>query len=40
MTVDGWRARPRPPLVVEGLEDCLALFGAEPEDTTTDSPAG
>jgi RimJ/RimL family protein N-acetyltransferase len=29
MTVDGWRARPRPPLAIEGLEDCLALFGAD-----------
>src|SRR4029453_6104010 len=29
MTGDGWRARPRPPLAIEGLEDCLALFGAD-----------
>jgi RimJ/RimL family protein N-acetyltransferase len=29
MTVDGWRARPRPALSIEGLEPCLDLFGAE-----------
>jgi RimJ/RimL family protein N-acetyltransferase len=31
MTIDGWRARPRPTLAIEGLEDCLALFGVERE---------
>lgn len=27
MTVDGWRSRPRPPVVIEGLEACRELFG-------------
>jgi RimJ/RimL family protein N-acetyltransferase len=27
MTVDGWRARPRPTITVLGLEGCLRLFG-------------
>lgn len=27
MTRDGWRSRERPPLAVEGLEGCRALFG-------------
>lgn len=27
LTLEGWRARPRPPLSVEGLEGCLAMFG-------------
>jgi RimJ/RimL family protein N-acetyltransferase len=36
MTVDGWRARPRPPLAIEGLEDCLALFGVDPEGREPD----
>jgi RimJ/RimL family protein N-acetyltransferase len=27
MTVEGWRARPRPALTIEGLEPCLELFG-------------
>jgi RimJ/RimL family protein N-acetyltransferase len=27
MTLDGWRARPRPPVTFEGLEACLDLFG-------------
>jgi RimJ/RimL family protein N-acetyltransferase len=27
LTLDGWRARPRPEVTVEGLESCLALFG-------------
>jgi RimJ/RimL family protein N-acetyltransferase len=27
MTVEGWRSRPRPDVVVEGLEESLALFG-------------
>jgi RimJ/RimL family protein N-acetyltransferase len=32
MTVEGWRARPRPALIIEGMEPCLDLFGvgAEP----------
>jgi len=29
MTEERWRARPRPPLTIEGLESCLALFGAD-----------
>ena len=28
MTVDGWRARPRPPVEIEGLEACREMFGA------------
>ena len=28
MTVEMWRARPRPPLTIEGLEACRDLFGA------------
>jgi RimJ/RimL family protein N-acetyltransferase len=27
MTLDGWRAQPRPEVTVEGLEPCLELFG-------------
>jgi RimJ/RimL family protein N-acetyltransferase len=27
LTLEGWRARPRPEVVVEGLEGCLELFG-------------
>ncbi|MEO8273690.1 MAG: GNAT family protein [Chloroflexota bacterium] len=27
LTLDGWRARPRPPVTVEGLESCVHLFG-------------
>jgi RimJ/RimL family protein N-acetyltransferase len=27
LTLEGWRARERPTVKVEGLEDCLALFG-------------
>jgi RimJ/RimL family protein N-acetyltransferase len=27
MTLEAWRARPRPEVVVEGLEGCLELFG-------------
>ncbi len=27
MTLEGWRSRPRPEVVVEGLEGCLDLFG-------------
>jgi RimJ/RimL family protein N-acetyltransferase len=27
MTLEDWRARPRPEVAVEGLEACLALFG-------------
>ena len=30
MTLEDWRARPRPEVVVEGLEDCLPLFGLAP----------
>jgi RimJ/RimL family protein N-acetyltransferase len=30
LTVEGWRARPRPSVAVEGLEAGLALFGLEP----------
>jgi RimJ/RimL family protein N-acetyltransferase len=32
MTVEGWRARPRPPLEIEGLDACLDLFGVGPDD--------
>lgn len=31
MTLEGWRARPRPEVVVEGLEGCLDLFGLPQE---------
>jgi RimJ/RimL family protein N-acetyltransferase len=31
MTVDGWRARPRPTVDVTGLEPSLELFGLPPE---------
>lgn len=27
MTLDGWRARPRPEVQIDGLEPCLELFG-------------
>jgi RimJ/RimL family protein N-acetyltransferase len=27
LTLDGWRAMPRPKVVVEGLEGCRELFG-------------
>ena len=27
MTVDDWRSRPRPPVVIEGLDACRELFG-------------
>ena len=27
LTAEGWRARPRPAVEVEGLDACLALFG-------------
>jgi RimJ/RimL family protein N-acetyltransferase len=30
LTVEGWRARPRPKVTVEGLEACFGLFGLEP----------
>ena len=30
MTLEGWRSRPRPEVVVEGLEGCLEMFGAAP----------
>jgi RimJ/RimL family protein N-acetyltransferase len=29
MTLDGWRARPRPEIRVEGLERCRSLFGLD-----------
>jgi RimJ/RimL family protein N-acetyltransferase len=29
LTLEGWRSRPRPDVTIEGLEDCLALFGLE-----------
>jgi RimJ/RimL family protein N-acetyltransferase len=29
MTLDGWRARTRPAVTVEGLEGCLDMFGLE-----------
>ncbi len=32
MTLEGWRARPRPEVVVEGLEGCLELFGVARRD--------
>lgn len=35
MTLDGWRARERPVVSVEGLDTCLRLFGLPP----TDDPA-
>jgi hypothetical protein len=28
------------PLIIEGLEDCLALFGAVGETASTDGPTG
>jgi RimJ/RimL family protein N-acetyltransferase len=28
MTEAAWRSRPRPPVVIEGLEACRGLFGA------------
>jgi RimJ/RimL family protein N-acetyltransferase len=28
MTFDGWRSRPRPTVAIEGLAECLELFGA------------
>jgi hypothetical protein len=27
MSADGWRSRPRPPLLIEGLEACRDMFG-------------
>ena len=27
MTLEGWRSRPRPPLVIEGLDACRDMFG-------------
>jgi RimJ/RimL family protein N-acetyltransferase len=30
MTAQAWRAHPRPPVAIEGLEPCLALFGVDP----------
>ena len=32
LTLDGWRARPRPPLTVDGLEGCRHLFGLPAAD--------
>lgn len=32
MTLEDWRARPRPEITVEGLEPCLALFGLRGEN--------
>jgi RimJ/RimL family protein N-acetyltransferase len=28
MTEEGWRSRPRPPVTIQGLEECRAMFGA------------
>jgi len=30
MTLDDWRGRPRPEVIVEGLDGCLELFGVAP----------
>ena len=30
LTLEAWRARPRPPVEVTGLDGCLELFGASP----------
>ncbi len=27
MTAEGWRSRPRPPVLIEGLDECRDLFG-------------
>jgi RimJ/RimL family protein N-acetyltransferase len=40
MTAERWRSRPRPPVVIEGLEACLEMFGAEPTADPGDEPAG
>jgi RimJ/RimL family protein N-acetyltransferase len=37
LTLDGWRARPRPEVVVVGLEACLPLLGLAP---AAEEPAG
>ncbi|HEX2627050.1 MAG TPA: GNAT family protein [Candidatus Limnocylindrales bacterium] len=29
MSLDGWRSRPRPEILVEGLDGCRAMFGLE-----------
>jgi RimJ/RimL family protein N-acetyltransferase len=29
MTVEAWRSRPRPPIAIEGLDPCLAMFGVD-----------
>jgi RimJ/RimL family protein N-acetyltransferase len=29
MSLEGWRARPRPEVLVEGLDGCLEMFGVE-----------
>jgi len=31
MTLEDWRARPRPAVRVDGLADCLDMFGLEPQ---------
>ena len=36
LTIDGWRARHRPEVVVEGLEDSLELFGLPAANPTGD----
>jgi len=30
MTVERWQARPWPPIEIQGLDPCLAMFGVEP----------
>ena len=32
MTAEGWRSRPRPPVVIDGLEACRSMFGLEREE--------
>ena len=29
MTLEGWRSKPRGPVAFDGLDECLAMFGAE-----------
>jgi RimJ/RimL family protein N-acetyltransferase len=36
MTVERWRSQGRPPIAVEGLEACLALFGADADASATE----
>ncbi len=38
LTVEGWRARPRPEVVVEGLEASLELFGLPASASTSTTP--